>query len=369
MPTVTFGTGTGLLADAWVRHQDTTWPPTTETTNTTATAPSCNKNFTTPNYQVTQFLFAWDTSSIPDDATITAAELRLFVTGKSQVDGLTVGARYHNTWDLNPAGDYSLSPTSDAFTGVTIASLTTNADNALTLLNPTSVNKAGNTALHVYIQGTTAPTGSNTFTARFSEDATASGDEPRLVVTYTEAGGTPHARTPSDSVGATDTPAKTQGHFRQTGAMLASSTQEINALSSLSIFGSLAQEGVTLTDNVTVSGAESVQLSQSENVSIADSAPRIAAFKRAPQDSVSLSDSTTPTVVGGGNRQVADSLTVTDTQARVVTYRRNATEALALTDSATRVGAQLNLTMPPEVLVYLLEVPSAEATLLSTPGA
>ena len=187
--TTTFGEGTGLLSDGQASVTDlTTWPPiSTPASSDTGTAQTLAKNWTGTQYVARVLLFRWDTSSIPDAATITDVKFKFYCTSRLTVDGasFTLGAKWFNTWDGTAAGEYEFAPApSDALSGVALSTITSNAENTLTLLGPSQVNKSGNTGLKLFLEGASTPLGNNSITVRTLDDTTTTADEPRLVVTY-----------------------------------------------------------------------------------------------------------------------------------------------------------------------------------------
>lgn len=141
-------------------------------------------------YYIHRAYMSFDTSSIPDDATIDAVELQIFINTK-----------YGSGWSLQlqdgtptyphtpvEAGDYDQSNYSGDGGSLAVASMTTGQYNTITL-NATGrgwISKTGNTKLCLRSTediGDSAPTGNEYCTFGQSNDIP--GHRPKLVVTYT----------------------------------------------------------------------------------------------------------------------------------------------------------------------------------------
>lgn len=137
-------------------------------------------------YYAEVVLLRWDTSSIPDTATITGANLKLYLVSK--VTTLTrnlVGDYYDFGGSPTVAADWILTPSPSIFTAVDVATgLTTGAVNTIALTDLTGINVSGYTGVRLAIDG--GDTGVEVQSkARFASREDTTNQEPRLEVTYT----------------------------------------------------------------------------------------------------------------------------------------------------------------------------------------
>jgi hypothetical protein len=128
---------------------------------------------------VTNGLLRWDTSSIPDDATITGATLRVYMDGNSNPDNLNLVGEYYN-WN-GTTSDYSQTVTDTQAFSVSTSSLTAGGDRDIAFSDVSGINKSGTTSLRLHQQSGT-PTAGNTL--RFASHDHTTQTEPRLVVEY-----------------------------------------------------------------------------------------------------------------------------------------------------------------------------------------
>ena len=136
-------------------------------------------------YEVRVGLLRFDTSSLPDGATVTAATLRLHVTGRTVTNGRSVVGEWYDAaqWPLDGA-DYALSAASSAHAGTPLASLAVGSQSELLLQNLGAVSRTGSTGIRLHIDGG-EPNGENGLYFASSEHATL--PEAQLVVSYTTA--------------------------------------------------------------------------------------------------------------------------------------------------------------------------------------
>jgi hypothetical protein len=184
--TVTFAASAGLDdGDVTVsRAQSAGYPPSgTPVVNTTSSSAAAGRRLVKKIYSVSDLLLEFDTSSLPDDATITSVQLRFVVTGKGDANNRNlVGEWYDATlWPIDGA-DWILSVGTDALTGIDVTTLIVNATTTLTLTNPASVSLTGLSALRLGIDGG-QPSGNNSVQVSTFENA--SKPKPQLIVTYT----------------------------------------------------------------------------------------------------------------------------------------------------------------------------------------
>ena len=138
----------------------------------------------TPNgYDVYAGLLRFDTSAIPDDATVTGVTFRAQVMGKVSADGRNLVGEWYDPagWPID-AGDYALNSSAMALAAMSIAQIVAGAQNDFPLAAPASLSKTGLTALRLFVDGG-QPTGDNYVQFASYDHATLT--EPQLVVTYT----------------------------------------------------------------------------------------------------------------------------------------------------------------------------------------
>lgn len=185
MPTDTFNIATGL-DDGRVVLSGAAWPPVTAGTAATEANIHCEKTQSAgPSFLNNVVLVRWDTSSIPDDATITAATFRGYVTAKISDGARSMSIEYYasSNWPIDNA-DGTVTPGTDAHAGTLISAITLNADNDFALLNPaTSISKTDYTGLRIHISGG-APGASEDNYVEFAALEHATLVECRLLVTY-----------------------------------------------------------------------------------------------------------------------------------------------------------------------------------------
>jgi hypothetical protein len=136
------------------------------------------------SYEVDAGFFKWDTSSLPDDATVTGASFRGYCTERISDDALSFVMGWQSWSHLN--SDFSNTPLTNAHAGTLITSLTLNAYNVLALANAAAnVDKSGTTYLKSWISqraSDATPTGINS--VQFASWEHATWDPPQLIVDY-----------------------------------------------------------------------------------------------------------------------------------------------------------------------------------------
>ena len=128
-------------------------------------------------------LVRFDTSAIPDSATVTGAILRVYVTGKADGDNRSlVGEWYSATnWPID-GSDAAVSSSGSALAGADITQIATGASNDFSLAGLGSISKIGLTGLRLSISGG-QPTADNFVQFAAWDHATL--PEAQLIVTYT----------------------------------------------------------------------------------------------------------------------------------------------------------------------------------------
>lgn len=167
---------------AWAGStQTTTYPPTFNQCFPADTVVAASRNLNGGKYMVNDGLLQWDTSSLPDTATVTSASLRVYVLVRDSINARDFQGEWYNWGATCDGADWTATAASTAFT-TPIIGLTLNADNDVPLSAVTNVNLAGRTALRLHVSGG-VPTGLNRVLFADYEHATQPG--PRLVVCYT----------------------------------------------------------------------------------------------------------------------------------------------------------------------------------------
>lgn len=171
--------------DGDVMMNSASYPPSGATgTNTTGSIFTAGRRFAYGSYQVLTALARFDTSSLPDAATVTSARLRIYVTGKADLNSRNVVGEWYppSNWPIDGA-DYALNASATAFT-TDVTTLSVAAMNEFTLQNLASLSKTGYTALRLHLDGG-QPSADNYVQMATYDHATL--PEPELIVTYTTA--------------------------------------------------------------------------------------------------------------------------------------------------------------------------------------
>lgn len=173
--------------DGRVYRGGPTYPPTDIVFVSTASAfdlyAGRELNTVSLNYFIQNGMVRWDTSSIPDNATITSATFRGYVSGTNDNDNRSLTADWYTAWPIDTA-DYSEIPQTSANAGFDITSIVSNANNDFVLQNAAAnVSKTGYTGLRFHISGGQPVGGYNTVQFRSFDQLT--NPKPTLIVTYT----------------------------------------------------------------------------------------------------------------------------------------------------------------------------------------
>lgn len=130
-------------------------------------------------------LLQWDTSIIPDTATITYASVIAFIANKADNNARSLTMDYYN-WDPADAGDYTATEGTDAHAGTLLSDLTLASFEEFALLNPnTNINKSGFTQIRFHVSGPETSSDSITFSRHGSNSSAPTWEAPKLYVEYT----------------------------------------------------------------------------------------------------------------------------------------------------------------------------------------
>jgi hypothetical protein len=133
-------------------------------------------------YGIFNGLVRFDTSSLPDNATVTGATLKLFVNLKVDGDNRNLVGEWYpgSNWPID-ASDYTATASATALAGADITAISTNAVNSFGLQNLKSLSLTGYTGLRLHVDGG-APAADNLVQLASFESPS---PKPQLVVTYT----------------------------------------------------------------------------------------------------------------------------------------------------------------------------------------
>ncbi len=131
---------------------------------------------TGPVFRIDNAFTKWDTSPIPDTATVLSADFEPFINSFSDTNSRNFIGEYF-AWGAVTCADWSASPGSDAFSS-DITGLATGV-NTIAMSSLTSINKTGFTELRLGVSGG-EPASNNAVIIRSRED----GGGPELIVTY-----------------------------------------------------------------------------------------------------------------------------------------------------------------------------------------
>jgi hypothetical protein len=157
------------------------YPPSCTAGNDSATSHDVLRGKSGSNYGIQIGVVRWDTSGIPDNVTVTAASLRLYIASTTDTDSRSAVMGWYVHDGSISCDDFNSTAGTDAHGGTAISSLSTGGNNTFALTNLTNVSLTSYTGMRINVSGST-PTGSNSF--EFAALEHASYDPPRLAVTY-----------------------------------------------------------------------------------------------------------------------------------------------------------------------------------------
>jgi hypothetical protein len=175
-------------SDEYALAQSSNYPPVFSGCNTSSAYLFASKSFVGPQYQVHNALMKWDTSSLPDAATVTAATLRVFspASSNSNTDSRNLTGDWYN-WDSQKAGcdktDSTASGGNDAIAGVSIGAILFDY-NTFSLTDSAGfphISVTGSTYLRLNVSGG-QPTGQNIVWLASRDNTQVAG--PALIVDY-----------------------------------------------------------------------------------------------------------------------------------------------------------------------------------------
>jgi hypothetical protein len=134
-------------------------------------------------YEIAVGLVRFDTSALPDNATVTSATLRLYALSSTSADNRNLVAEWYpgSSWPIDGA-DWVGTASSSASTGTPLRSLAASAYNDLSLSGLSAISTTGYTGLRLHVSGG-QPTGENN--ASFASLEAGAATAAQLVVNYT----------------------------------------------------------------------------------------------------------------------------------------------------------------------------------------
>lgn len=180
MPTTTFDVAESAH-DAHVSGASASYPVTSADWDGTFTAEATDRVLNRNDagtFRLRNGLLRWDTSSLDDAATISAAYLKIWVSAVFNNDSRSLVAEWYD-FGTADSSDLTGTVTSDAHAGTAISSITTGAVNTFELQNLSSINKTGFTGLRLHITGG-SPSGHNE--VQYSAFDHSTDPAPQLVV-------------------------------------------------------------------------------------------------------------------------------------------------------------------------------------------
>lgn len=180
MPTLDFDIAVGS-DDARVKRTDTAYPPAGTITPNDAVGIEPFKGLNAGTYDITVGVLRWDTSSLPDAATLTSASLRIYRWGGGNPDSRDLTAEWYAYDGSIATTDYTDVVGTDALASYPLSNFTGIGLFTIPLDNTTGVSKTGYTGLRLHISGG-QPTGENWVGIQAFEDT--SQPNARLSVTY-----------------------------------------------------------------------------------------------------------------------------------------------------------------------------------------
>jgi hypothetical protein len=160
--------------------------------------PSRSSNAKPDEFYTTNGFMSWDTSSLPDNATIASTTLKFYTRSKSNMNSRSLTADWYSAWPID-CSDFSDSAQTSAIGGIPLTDIPTpDASTIVTLSgSATGVSRTGRTGLRTHISGD-QPLGYNSVEIYQVGNPYNMGN-PDLNVTYSVPGGAPTILSATDS--------------------------------------------------------------------------------------------------------------------------------------------------------------------------
>ncbi|HEX2057028.1 MAG TPA: hypothetical protein VHI71_01555 [Actinomycetota bacterium] len=183
--------------DGWVHEWGPSYPPTNCSGFNDATV-WAYRGYNGSQYATINAFMRWHTGSLPDNATVSMAVLRMVVAGRESPDGRSLTADWYDAWPLDCA-DHSETAQANALTGTSISSIPTGtvSEYPLSWSQTTGVSLTGYTGLRAHVSGG-QPTREN-YVSIYEFGNIDGMPEPRLAVTYATPNSAPTLNSVTDS--------------------------------------------------------------------------------------------------------------------------------------------------------------------------
>jgi hypothetical protein len=152
-------------------------------TSTNASTLAVGRRRVSQSYQVQTALLRFNSSPLPDNATVTSATLALQVVSKADADNRNLVGEWYagSNWPIDSA-DYALDSTGSALRDIDLSTLSAGAVGRFGLQGLTNVSTTGYSGLRLHVDGG-APTGDNN--VQFASFNSSGAPKPQLVIRYT----------------------------------------------------------------------------------------------------------------------------------------------------------------------------------------
>lgn len=146
--------------------------------NSTLSSVIVDRSLSSSQFHQSVGLLQFDTSSLPDNAAITSATLRVYPNFLSFVNSRSLVGEYF-TWN-STSGDWTVTAPGSPILSKALSTFTTGVTNDISVTDFSGISKTGTTYLRLQISGG-QPTGNNTL---WFDSFESSNPEAKLIVTY-----------------------------------------------------------------------------------------------------------------------------------------------------------------------------------------
>ena len=149
-PTSEFDIATGADDGLAYANPAGSYPPSCTGGNDSAASHDVSRYKSGANYGIQLGVVRWDTGALPDNATVTAASLRLYLASKTDTDSRSAVMGWYVHDGSIACDDFSATAGTNAHSGTAISSLTTGANNTFALANLSNVSLSSYTGMRIH---------------------------------------------------------------------------------------------------------------------------------------------------------------------------------------------------------------------------